>query len=210
MRVTGEIMKGQSPVPGRRERNKLRIRNRIYDTALELFARQGYDKTTVDEITEAADVARGTFFNHFQRKEDLIAYWGESRRELLHRELAAEALTPGKESTRHALLRCMSILARISLRDADQTKALLTAWVKAGFPLHEQPYMGETFAEFVEAGQRRGEVAPGVDARLVGFVLRDVYLGALFRWARSEADVDLEAELRTVCETVLDGVLAHR
>ncbi|MFH8739508.1 helix-turn-helix domain-containing protein [Streptomyces sp. NPDC017964] len=33
----------------------------------------GTGQTTVDEITEAADVARGTFFNHFQRKEDPIA-----------------------------------------------------------------------------------------------------------------------------------------
>jgi TetR/AcrR family transcriptional regulator, cholesterol catabolism regulator len=99
-----------------------------------LFTRQGYEQTTVDEITEAADVARGTFFNHFQRKEDVIAAWRETRRELLHGRLAAAGLRPdGEESTVHALLRCMSILADISLRDADQTRALLTAWVKAGF-----------------------------------------------------------------------------
>ncbi|MGW2418428.1 TetR/AcrR family transcriptional regulator [Streptomyces sp. NPDC001709] len=199
----------QSVAPGRRERNKLRIRSRIYDSALELFTRQGYEQTTVDEITEAADVARGTFFNHFQRKEDVIAAWGETRRELLHGGLAAEGLRPdGEESTAHALLRCMSILADISLRDADQTRALLTAWVKAGFPLHEQPYVSDTFAAFVEAGQDRGEIRPAVDARLVGFILRDVYLGALFRWAQPDAGMDLEAELHAACTTVLEGVLA--
>ncbi|WP_443068991.1 TetR/AcrR family transcriptional regulator [Streptomyces sp. NBC_01361] len=52
----------------------------------------GTDQTTVDEITEAADVARGTFFNHFQRREDLIAEWGEQRRELLRQGLRAEGL----------------------------------------------------------------------------------------------------------------------
>ncbi|MFC6987395.1 TetR/AcrR family transcriptional regulator [Streptomyces cirratus] len=74
---------------GRRERNKLRVKNRIYEAALVLFTQQGYDQTTVDEITERADVARGTFFNHFQRKEDLIAEWGQERRELLREGLEA-------------------------------------------------------------------------------------------------------------------------
>ncbi|MEU9446416.1 TetR/AcrR family transcriptional regulator [Streptomyces sp. NPDC048304] len=199
----------ESVVPGRRERNKLRIRSRIYDSALELFTRQGYEQTTVDEITEAADVARGTFFNHFQRKEDVIAAWGETRRELLHGGLAAEGLRPdGEESTVHALLRCMSILADISLRDADQTRALLTAWVKAGFPLHEQPYVSDTFAAFVAAGQGRGEIRPSVDARLAGFLLRDVYLGTLFRWAQPNPGMDLEADLHAACTTVLEGILA--
>ncbi|MER7204650.1 hypothetical protein CG723_41980 [Streptomyces sp. CB01635] len=50
----------------------------------------GYDQTTVDEITEAADVARGAFFNHFQRKE-------------AHRRMgrtAARTAAPGAEGRR--------------------------------------------------------------------------------------------------------------
>ncbi|OIJ88640.1 hypothetical protein BIV25_36345 [Streptomyces sp. MUSC 14] len=196
----------EPPVQGRRERNKLRVRNRIYDAAVELFTRQGYDQTTVDEITEAADVARGTFFNHFQRKEDLIAEWSEKRRVRLRHGLSTEALA-GSEGTRQSLLLCMSLLAQISLYDSAQTRALLTAWVRAGFPLTEEPFVSRMFARFVEEGQKRGEVPATVDATLVGHVLRDVYLGTLYRWTHPEADFGLEAELHAGCRTVLDGVL---
>jgi AcrR family transcriptional regulator len=47
---------------GRRERRKLEVRTRIYSAARELFAKQGFDETTVDEIAERADVAPATFF----------------------------------------------------------------------------------------------------------------------------------------------------
>jgi AcrR family transcriptional regulator len=198
------------PVQGRRERNKQRVRNRIYDAAVELFTFQGYDQTTVDEITEAADVARGTFFNHFQRKEDLVAEWSEKRRERLRDGLTAEGLTThGSENTRQALLHCMSLLAEMSLHHSAQTRALLPAWVRAGFALSEEPFLSHMFARFVEEGQKRGEVPDTVDATLVGHLLRDVYLGTLYRWIRPEAGFDVKAELHEACRTVLDGVLTH-
>jgi AcrR family transcriptional regulator len=205
----GDTQTTTAPPPtGRRERNKLRVRSRIYDAALELFTRQGYDQTTVDEITEAADVARGTFFNHFQRKEDLIAAWGEDRRDQLRGGLAAAELAPG-DGTQQTLLHCMSLLAEISQRDSARTRAMLAAWVKAGFPLYEQPYVSTMFAEFVDAGRKRGEVLDAVEPRLAGHILRDVYLGTLYRWAQPGAQMDLETELHAVCRTVLAGVLSR-
>jgi AcrR family transcriptional regulator len=47
-------------------------RRRIADAARELFAAQGYDRTTVDAIAERAGVARRTFFRYFRSKDDVI------------------------------------------------------------------------------------------------------------------------------------------
>jgi AcrR family transcriptional regulator len=58
--------------PGRRERKKAEVRQRISDTATALFLRHGFDQVSVSEIAEAADVARPTVFAHFPRKEDLF------------------------------------------------------------------------------------------------------------------------------------------
>ncbi|MFI7126803.1 TetR/AcrR family transcriptional regulator [Nonomuraea sp. NPDC050153] len=56
----------------RRERKKLQTRQLLIDTALRLFAEQGYERTTIAQITQAADVAKKTFFNHFPTKEDVL------------------------------------------------------------------------------------------------------------------------------------------
>jgi AcrR family transcriptional regulator len=58
-------------VPGLRERKKLQTRQLIADTAARLFVERGFDAVTVDEIAEAAEVARKTVFNYFPTKEDL-------------------------------------------------------------------------------------------------------------------------------------------
>ncbi len=60
------------PHPGRRERKKAEIRQRISDAATALFRDRGFDQVSVSEIAEAADVARPTVFAHFPRKEDLF------------------------------------------------------------------------------------------------------------------------------------------
>lgn len=42
------------------------------DAAIELFTRQGYEQTTVEEIADAARVSRATFFRRFRSKEDVV------------------------------------------------------------------------------------------------------------------------------------------
>jgi len=47
-------------------------RDRILETAYELFARHGIQAIGVDEIIRQADVAKATFYNHFPSKNDLV------------------------------------------------------------------------------------------------------------------------------------------
>ena len=56
----------------RRTRRRNETKERLFRTALQLFAKKGYVNTRVEEITAAADVAKGTFFNYFPTKEHLL------------------------------------------------------------------------------------------------------------------------------------------
>lgn len=193
---------------GRRERNKLKVRNRLYETALELFAEKGYEQTSVNEIAETADVARGTFFNHFQRKEDLISAWGEHRRERLRTGLEGAAAESGEPmSLRASLGRCMRILAEINEEEREITRPMLTAWVKAGGPVHEDPYAAGIFSAVLEKARDREEIPASVDPTRVGNLLRDAYLGTLYRWVEGRDGIDLHTELEEICGLILDGLL---
>ena len=72
---------------GRRERKKEETKRKIFEAAVKLFTDKGFSATTVDEIAEAADVAKGTFFNYFPRKEAIVHYlfeeWAEAGEQIV-------------------------------------------------------------------------------------------------------------------------------
>src|SRR4051794_30299718 len=54
-----------------REQTRSVVRSLLARTAIELFAANGYDNTTLEEVAAAAGVSRRTLFNYFRNKEDL-------------------------------------------------------------------------------------------------------------------------------------------
>lgn len=67
--MTGSVPKGL------RQRRKQETRARLYEAALALIEAKGYESVSVAEICDAAGTAKGTFFNYFQSKADVIAAW---------------------------------------------------------------------------------------------------------------------------------------
>jgi AcrR family transcriptional regulator len=58
--------------PTLRQRKKERTRRAIIDAGTALFARQGYDETTLAQVADAAEIAPSTFFNYFNSKVDIV------------------------------------------------------------------------------------------------------------------------------------------
>ncbi len=79
------IARRHPQAPGRpselRERKKRQTRLSISEAADELFAAQGYSRTSIDEIAAAADVSRRTFFAYFPSKADLLLVRADAPKE---------------------------------------------------------------------------------------------------------------------------------
>jgi len=56
----------------RHQRRRLQTRRQLIDAAVELVLEKGYQAVTIFDITERADLGRGTFYIHFKDKEDVL------------------------------------------------------------------------------------------------------------------------------------------
>jgi AcrR family transcriptional regulator len=94
-----------APVISRRERKKLETRQALRREALRLFAERGFDATTIQDITEAADVAPRTFFLHFASKEDVLTGGTDDRGAEFEEALASRPRDePGFVAVRETIL----------------------------------------------------------------------------------------------------------
>src|SRR5258708_39984353 len=57
---------------GRRERRAAETRVRLFRSAMRLFAQRGFQNVTVEDITDAADVGKGTVFNYFGSNDQVL------------------------------------------------------------------------------------------------------------------------------------------
>lgn len=55
----------------RKEKERLFRRNEILSASATLFAKKGFNRTTIDEISEAAEFGKGTIYNYFENKEEI-------------------------------------------------------------------------------------------------------------------------------------------
>ena len=60
-----------------------KTKRKIFETSMELFARKGYEATSIEEITSVVGVAKGTLYYHFSSKEEIFYFLIEEGMKLL-------------------------------------------------------------------------------------------------------------------------------
>ncbi|MGI5219262.1 TetR family transcriptional regulator [Nocardia sp. CA-290969] len=97
-----------------RERTRAAMREEVIEIAFQLFAEQGFDKTTVEQIATEAGLSRTTFFRYFGSKEELIL---GKMSEFGPRIVAALAARPADERPWEALRRSFDVITEPAADD---------------------------------------------------------------------------------------------
>ncbi len=116
------------PEVSRRERKKEATKERIFKAAFALFKQQGVDATTVEEICEKADVAKGTFFNYFPHKEAVFGYLGEDWFAQAEEGSAAILAKPGRVGPQ--LIAMFSELAAFYEEEPALARYVMDEWMR--------------------------------------------------------------------------------
>jgi AcrR family transcriptional regulator len=192
----------------RRERKKDETRQRIFREAIGLFRERGFEATTVDEITERADVARGTFFNYFPKKEAVLAYLSEQR--LVEAEADAGEILGADRPAREKLIAIYANAASAYEEEKDLSAFVLPELLRRAFTPVEEigPRWDSIVVQVFEQGQKSGELRSDLNPERAVKVLTSVYYATLFMWVHcpEQIGMNLQGELRSQLEVVFDGL----
>ena len=147
---------------GRREKRKQEIRQRIEDAAYRLFQAQGIEDTSIDQICVEADVARRTFYGHFNNKHALLGGLGITRLYSRSEPMLAE-LMAARSSTRGRLEAMIDYIESsfAGMTEIDRQLILVGPTAFAEDP-DKQREIGNSamtsFTRLIEAGVELGDV----------------------------------------------------
>src|SRR5437773_12476674 len=195
------------PAPDRRQRRSVEIRERLFRAALNLFAQKGFLETTVEDITEAADVGKGTFFNYFPSKDHILLAFGEMQLSKLEAaiEMARQTNEPMPEFLRTLGIR----MTQEPTRNPAIIRALLQAYLsttpvrEAMMDLHSLVHTLHT--QMIQLGQDRGEIRSDLPAAEIAQVFRQTIFGTLLIWSLY-GDATLHSRIETAFNLLWTGL----
>lgn len=180
----GEEPAGLRPL-GRRERKAKETRLRLFQAALQLFADRGFQNVTVEDITEAADVGKGTFFNYFESKQHVLGVMAELQ--LSHVAEAVQAARAGKRSIRTILHRLFAQLAEEVGRSPQFARTIAASFLASdvvrGVVQRRMAEGRATVATVFAAGQASGEIDPTLNREATALQMQQVVLGTVMLWS---------------------------
>jgi AcrR family transcriptional regulator len=182
---------------GRREQKREATRQEILAAAKELFQKKGYEETSIDDIVLSADLAKGTFYYHFDSKEELLVALQE---EVLEKSLAQVRSKLEKGASPLKLLIAFAaesahwtqenpefaraIFRRKSMHfdrrhEAEHSHPPGGRDCSKGFPRHSYPAL---VVDLIGQAQKAGEIRSDIAATELAGLVMPVIIHSKMRW----------------------------
>lgn len=177
----------------------------IVETSILLFREKRYDKVTIDEITKKVGIGKGTFYNYFSSKQEVLLYWFEQKFEKLDLESMADC----EKSIRENLFELIHNL----ILAFDEGQDLLLSFLKEMMNAHTENRLNGRFVlrntiKKVVANSKDYYRMENSNVDLKIKILNSALFLPMLNWVYSGNYIDgLEDEMKKIVDICLDGML---
>jgi len=171
-----------------RERKRLATRTAILDAAKLLFEKEGFDRTSVDDIAAAALISKFTFYNFFDSKDELLA---QLHMEILQSLMQETAGIVKGASVAETFIEQIRHMAQWS----EQNKGLARMFIERSrliFPANKDNNCLLRFSDLIRHGQETGEFRKDMKAEDVTRYFFALAHGEKKTWVDSDCTYSLE------------------
>ena len=175
-------------------------KQKLIDTTVELIKRYGADSITVRNVCEEAQLSTGTFYHHFQNKDDLLMHFV---REASFDSFVLE--TPLADIAGRVCELYGYLIGRYLDLGEEFMKSFYTTGNKA-----LSAYMGQENGCFAEGtvmarcekelrdAQEQGYLKKGTDVHTLSMDICTIVKGCVFEWALDDGNMDITESLRRI------------
>ncbi len=183
-----------------RENRKKELKEEIFFRAVKLFSQKGFENVTVEDITTACGIAKGTFYNYFPKKEHILLHMGRSQLGALRESIGRHAAV---EDVRERLRLIFKDVVAYIDGDTELLRAVVVEIMRSSqlereLQLDEEAELMLTplFDEAIEKGQ----VSSRWSGRQLSALVVGMYHNMLLTWLKKVDNTDLT----TIFEKYLD------
>lgn len=189
------------------ERRKEETRERILVAALDLFHKQGFDATSMEQIAEEVDIAKATLYSHFPVKEAIISEY--MQRSLKESEPEFDRFLHDLPDTRSRLIAVAEKASTWVLMHKD----ILQAYITYRFQILQETIkdpskrsgLENVFARVIKAGQEAGDLRADIRSEVLARHLALMHLGAVVGWLADQVNNPLLESLSKAYDLFLNG-----
>lgn len=182
------------------------VKDRIFQAAMELFEQNGYENTSVAEITKKAGVSKGTFFTHFPTKDAIFSAIGAIFVEYMQ-DIVETGLRENL-SAQQILKNSIHMAAEWCTENKPMMKQVLTSGMyhpTAGSQSTSNRFlMVELLCQVIRTGQAQGEFNEAIVAEDASTVMAGIYFTIMYDWINDGCTWELENKLEN-CLVLLYG-----
>ncbi len=169
-------MKTNEKAVSRSEKKKAELRARIVETAVGMFNDKSFHGVTMDEIADAVNIAKGTLYNHFPAKEEIVAEF--IRKSFTSRHCERIMRFRELKCTRDRAAHIFTELMRGVMRQKNLFEVFIVYRIKNimsfNKPEDEESGIGLLAAEVVRLGKIGGGIADGFVKDLFEFTFIEI------------------------------------
>jgi AcrR family transcriptional regulator len=199
-------------MPGKTERKRLsrkekglQTRRRIYETAIELFSRKGYENVTVEDICRKVGVTKGAFYNHFRSKDQIILE--EFMKMDRHYAMVAEKIASLESSIEKLRVFNREAIKLMSDLGVKLMKVLYSSQIaphmKEPYLAHQGRFLYRITNQFLREGQEKGEIPVDISSEELAVMLINCFRGQIYHWCLTNGSFNLVE----ACDTLMNLVL---
>lgn len=193
-----------------RQKKALETREKLLKNSLDLFNKYGFEHVSVEQITKACNVSKGTFYTHFPSKYDVIL---EKFKELDSFysivEKNIEQTLPASEKIltlyKEQMLYLINVVGKDLMRTV-YTAAMTNQVERDHYLISSERKIFQILNTYIEEGIRLGEFREDLELAQMQTIVQRCMRANVYDWLIHNEEFNLVAEMNTFTTVVLNGL----